>query len=228
MSLTSSYPAPPEEFQAEVERRADSFRIKLRSMHIFSRIVNFLASLSLAPFFLSVFLLVIGFGVVLVQALTSSGYAGKVLDEHAYWFMPIWYTTWHLFFVLVCATLVNLFIVIPPVVFFASRMLWAIPQHFFWQAFLPGRSWAMTEQTLRAQVQDDIDQAAVKLCLERDAENNDSRPVFAILLYNAIMIGYFVGTYSYFYNKINNTTGHYFCWGLNSFHTADIKPDSKD
>jgi len=213
----------PEAFQQEVERRAATFRIKLRSIHIFSRIVNLLASLTLAPFFLSVLVLFIGLGGVLVRALVTSGYAGEVFDQEAFWFMPLWYTTWHLFFLLVCATLAMLLIALPPVLYFVSKVLWAIPQHFFWQAFLPGRSWAMTEQALRAQAQDDLDAAAIDLCLKRAVDTNGSRPVFARLIYNSIVIAYYFGTYTNFYVQINHGTEPYFSWGLNPFHTSNLQ-----
>jgi len=218
-------PLLPEALQEEVEGRSADFSIRLRSLHLFARVLSFFNALSIGPLFLSILVLVIGFAGLVVIALTSSGFAGAVLDRHAYWFMPIWYTTWHLFFLLACVVTFMLIILIPLVLILAARLLWKIPQFFFWESFLPGRDWAITENTMRLQAKDKIDHTAIELCIQRAKEARPSRPVFAKLIFNAIMWAYFLGTYGHFYNNINNTTGHYFCWGLNSFHTADIKQE---
>lgn len=206
-----------EQIRQEAERRANSWSLRLRALSIFARFTNFTVALTFAPLALSILALVLGFGYIFVQCLLHMDiFAQDILKLHAHWFMPIWYTTWHLFFVMLLATVGLLVLIVPKVILKIFGLIWSIPQFFFWEGILPGRDWRVTDAAIRAGVKDEIDQAAIQIIYER--RSIKSRPSFAKIIFNLTILGYCAWTYNHFYVLINHTTGHYFAWGLNSWH----------
>lgn len=205
--------------ESTIEERSRSLRIRLRSFLFFSRLVNFLVSLTVGPFTISAILTVAGFFFIFFRALASSQIpTTAVLVNNSKWFMPLWYMTWHLFFVMALVTAVFLTPILLRFLWWLFVMFFNLLTHFFWNAIYPDRPYGSTPQQKARQLRADIDEAATRLAVRRAREARPNRPVLAKLLYKGVVAIYLIFTYYHFYNLMINTTGTYFAWGLNSWH----------